>query len=90
MATSSQAEGPHQPKKYKFPERQFGNKGETRYFKVAWFDSWPWIDYQEVSDSITCYYCSRASTQKLLTKGFYGKTEETFLTFDSFVKNYLF
>ena len=84
------SKGPHQPKKYKFPEQQFGNKGETRSFKVAWFDSWPGIDYQEVSDSITCYYCSRASTQKLLTKGFYGKTEETFLTFDSFVKNYLF
>jgi len=66
MVTSCQAEGPHQPKKYKFSERQFG-KLETRSFKVAWFDFWPWIDYQEVSESITCYYCSHASSQKLVS-----------------------
>lgn len=84
MATRGEAqpqvEGPHQPKKYSFPARQFGNKGEKRSFKVAWFDSWKWIDYHEVSDSVTCYYCSRASTQKLLTKGLYGKREEAFLS----------
>ena len=71
---------PHQPRKYCFPERTFGSKGEKRSFKETWFDSWPWLDYQEVSDSVICYQCSRASTQKLLTKGLYGKREETFLT----------
>ena len=41
-------EVPHQPRKYHFPERSFGNKGEKRSFKVAWFDTWWWLSYQDI------------------------------------------
>ena len=73
-------ETPHQPRKYCFPERCFGSKGEKRSFKAAWFDSWAWLDYQEVSDSVVCFYCSRASSRRMLSQGLYGKREEAFLS----------
>lgn len=80
-ATSSHnGDSPHQPRRLKFPERSFGRKGEKRSFKAAWFDTWAWLDYREVSDSVVCYYCSRANDKNLLTSGLYGKREETFLT----------
>lgn len=78
--TASTGEVPHQPRNYHFPERSFGSKGEKRPFKAAWFDSWPWLDYQEVSDSVICFYCSHANNRNLLAKGQYGKREETFLS----------
>ena len=33
-----------------------------------------------MSDSVVCYYCSRANDKSLLTSSLYGKREETFLT----------
>ena len=70
--SSHNGDNPHQPRRFKFPERSFGRKGEKRSFKAAWFDTWAWLDYREVSDSV-CYYCSRANDKNLLTSGLYGK-----------------
>ena len=67
----------NQPRSLWFLECSFVNKGEKRSFKAAWFDTWPWLDYQ---DSIICFYCSCANNRKLLTKGLYGTWEETFLS----------
>jgi hypothetical protein len=50
------ASGPNQPKKFAFPSRQFGRKGEKRSFKPAWFSDWPWLDYRELDDSVVCFY----------------------------------
>ena len=72
-------DSPHQPKRFCFPARSFGNKGEKRSFKPAWFDTWSRLDYREVSDSVLCYYCSRANDRNLLCRGLYGKREDTFL-----------
>ena len=72
----------HQPRKYHFPERSFGNKGERQSFKAVWFDTWRWLSYQEVSDSVICFHCSQASNRNMLTlmKGLYGRHEEAFIT----------
>ena len=56
-------EVPHQPRKYHFPERSFGNNGEKQSFKVAWFDTWRWLSYQEVSNSVIYFHCSQASNR---------------------------
>ena len=78
--TSRHSDVPHQPRNFRFPARSFGSKGEKRPFKAAWFDTWPWLDYREISDSVLCHYCSRANDRKLLARGLYGKREETFAT----------
>ena len=77
---SSDIEVLHPPRKYHFPGRSFGNKGEKRSFKALWFDTWPWLSYQEVSDSVICFYCCQASNRNLLTKGLYGGCEEAYIT----------
>ena len=37
------------------------------------------VALQEVCDSVLCYYCSHASSMKLLLKGLYGKRQQAFL-----------
>ena len=77
---SSSGEGPHQSKKYNFPGRCFGSKGELWLFKANWVDNWAWLDYQEVGDSVLCYYCSLANRRNLLAKRLYIKWVESFIT----------
>ena len=79
-STESHSSGPNQPKKFSFPTRSFGKQGETRSFKPGWFDSWPWLDYREVSDSVLCFYCSHANCSNLLNKALYSKRDESFVS----------
>jgi len=58
----------------------FGSKGEKRSFKASWFDTWLWLNYQEASDSVICFYCCQASNRNLLMKGLYGWHKEAFIT----------
>ena len=51
-------EAPHQPRKYNFRGCSFRSKRESRSFKAARIEKWSLLDYQEVSDSVLCYYCS--------------------------------
>ena len=74
----SNTEVPHLPRKYHFPDCPFGNKGERRSFKAVWFDTWPWLNYQE--DSVIWFHCSQASNRNLLVKGLYGRRKEAFIT----------
>ena len=60
----------HQPRKYHFPEHSFGSKGEKRSFKASWFDTWPWLHYQETSNWVICFYCCEATNINLLIKGY--------------------
>ena len=57
------------PRKYNFPGRSFGSKGESRSFKAAWFDNWSRLYHQEMSDSVLC---SCANSRNLLAKELYG------------------
>lgn len=77
---ASDIEVPHQPRKYHFPEPSFGIKGKRQFFKAAWFDTWPWLHYQEESDSVICFHCSQANNQNLSVKGFYGRCKDMFIT----------
>lgn len=39
---------PNQPKTFRFPQRTFGvKKPEQRSFQPSWFDSRPWLHYDE-------------------------------------------
>ena len=70
----------HQLRIFSFPLRSFDSKGEKRSFKATLFYTWPWLHYREVSDSVICYYCSRANEGKLLASGLYSKREETYIS----------
>ena len=76
----SGVEGPHQPKKYSFPSRSFGTKGENRCFKGVWFQQWVWLDYKEPTDSVVCFYCSQANQKNLIPAGLHSKRDESFIT----------
>ena len=82
MATDDlrMADRAHQPKRFVFPKRSFGTKGEKRAFNPAWFDRWSWLDYNEANDHVVCFYCSRAHRRNLLPDGFSRKREETYVT----------
>ncbi len=65
MAESSSsvvAEGPHQPLKFRFPSRSFGQKKEMRSFQKSWFEQWPWLHYLESSDTLADESAIVAST----------------------------
>ncbi|KAI6656107.1 Zinc finger MYM-type protein 1-like [Oopsacas minuta] len=38
-----------------FPQRSFGN--QQRAFCSSWYSKYPWLHYQEVCDSVLCFYC---------------------------------
>ena len=38
-----------------FPKRVFGK--QNQFCNSKWFKLYPWLDYDEVSDSITCFVC---------------------------------
>ena len=58
---------PHQPRAFHFPKREFGkNSAVRRSFQTAWFDKWPWLNYREENDSVSCYTCLKAKLEKKL------------------------
>ena len=60
-------ERPHQPMTFRFPQREFGQKTVTKCsFQAKWFSRWPWLHYNEDSDSIYCFHCIRTYSQKKL------------------------
>ena len=69
IATSDLVAAPHQPKKFSFPPRSFGSKGEKCLFRLTWFEKWSRLHYREVSDSVVCFYCSSVHQCKLLPEG---------------------
>ena len=58
---------PHQPRSFSFPLREFGMKTVVkRSLQPGWFDKWPWLHYREGDDSVLCFTCMKAVTQKKL------------------------
>ena len=46
-----------------FPLREFGK--QRRSFCSSWYCKYPWLHYQEGSDSVLCYYCLVADKRGL-------------------------
>ena len=58
---------PHQPgPSFSFPKQSFGKtKVVQRSFQASWFRSWTWIHYEEGTDTVLCFLCSKAIKQKI-------------------------
>ena len=50
-STSIIPDKPHQP----FPSSTIGK--QRRSFCSSWYSKYPWLHYQEASDSVLCFYC---------------------------------
>ena len=47
---------PCQPRLKSYPKRSFGLKSVTyRSFRVAWYNKWKWIHYDQALDKAFCY-----------------------------------
>ena len=52
---------PHQPKTFLFLHHSYGvKKPKQRRFKPLWFDSTPWLHYDESQDRTFCHLCMLA------------------------------
>ena len=47
-----------------FPMRSFGK--QQRVFRSSWYTQYPWLHYQEGSDSVLCFQCMVARKRSLL------------------------
>ena len=55
---------PHQPRNLVFPKRNFGqSRIVQRSFQGSWFDSYPWLHYDEALDLVFCHICARAEKE---------------------------
>ena len=61
------ADKPHQPKLFRFPQREFGKTRVTkRSFQPQWFDKWRWLHYIEEKDLAFCHTCLLAHKKNQL------------------------
>ena len=72
-------DNPYQPGlNFKFPARSFGiSKPVNRSFQSAWFQRFPWIHYDAVSDCAFCFTCCRAARRGIVRLT--GLAEQAFL-----------
>ncbi|KAI6646954.1 Zinc finger MYM-type protein 1-like isoform X1 [Oopsacas minuta] len=54
-----------------FPLRTFGK--QQRGFNLSWYKTFPWLHYQEGSDSVLCFYCLVADKHGLKISGYMGE-----------------
>lgn len=67
---------PNQPsEEFLFPKKKFGDN--YRSFKSSWTRQFPWLHYNESSDSAFCWYCMKAMETKQLKS---SKREDSFIT----------
>lgn len=72
---------PHQPRDFPYPKRQFGKtKVVSRPFQSAWFGSFPWLHYDEGTDSAFCFTCSTAVRQKKILSTNSSKMDGAFVS----------
>ena len=84
MATSlasSVPDVPHQPGPgFVFPSRSFGRKSTVHrsfQFQLSWFMKWPFLHYNEGTDTVFCHAClSMFKQRKSLTS---TKADQTFV-----------
>ncbi|KAK2557068.1 Zinc finger MYM-type protein 1 [Acropora cervicornis] len=48
---------PFQPTNFNFPKKTFGK--QNRSFQSKWFNDFPWLHYNEQSDSVLCFICAQ-------------------------------
>lgn len=61
---------PHQPALFVYPKRSFGQKKVvSRPFQPAWYQSWPWLHYDEEKDAVFCHLCVQGLKQRKITAG---------------------
>lgn len=55
----------HPPAQFKYPKRAFG-KAKPVYCSAQrqWFQSWPFLHYDEAKDAVFCHTCVKAFTLK--------------------------
>ena len=51
-------------KRFNFPKRQFGTKGEERSFRAEWCDTFSWLRYDVKTNTAFCYLCMRYEAEK--------------------------
>ena len=82
-------ERPHQPISFRFPQREFGKKldsdhatsrGKRAFIssQLEWFSKWPWLHYNEDSDSVYSFHCIKAYSQNKLLGCRVRLIEETY------------
>ena len=59
-------DSPHQPEPdFAFPKRSFGKKTVVkRSFQHSWFNKWPFLHYNESTDTVLCHTCLLMFKQK--------------------------
>ena len=67
MVKKTLPEKPNQPRGLNCLKREFGMSTIVhRSFQDKWFDRWSWLHYLEASDSVLCFTCLRAHSEKKL------------------------
>ncbi len=56
---------PNQPRNINFPARQIGSK--VRRFRVAWYDQYSWLEWNNSKHAAFCHTCMMACQLKLMT-----------------------
>ncbi|XP_014669630.1 PREDICTED: zinc finger MYM-type protein 1-like [Priapulus caudatus] len=54
------SDGPYQPKLHSYPRTQYGDK--QRSFCQEWFNTNPWLEYSQSTDSVYCFACRHFSS----------------------------
>ena len=67
---------PNQPKNFQFPKKDYGK--QSRSFQSLWFKDYPWLHYDEISDSAFCYICISQNNKGNLTSA--RNMEKTFIS----------
>ena len=54
---------------FSFPKQQFGKKTVNFCsFQCSWFRSWSWLHYNEATDSVTCFLCTKVVKEKKMNR----------------------
>ena len=53
-----------QPADFNFPKKHCGK--QNRAFQSKWFSDFPWLQYNEQSDSVLCFICMQQNAQSNL------------------------
>ena len=68
---------PNQPKDFSYPKRNFSKNGkDERSFLPSWYETWKWLRYNEIDDTVYCIICLNAKRFHMLSD---VKVEETFV-----------
>ena len=68
---------PNQPKDVSYPKRNFSKNGkDERSFLPLWYETWKWLHYNKIDDTVYCIICLNAKRFHMLSD---VKVEEAFV-----------